>query len=655
MAYNLPPISLEQELVISNLASKNIIIDAIAGSGKTTTNLYVAINNKTSKILLLTYNKKLKLETREKSVKLNLDTIVEVHSYHSFCVKYYNRECFTDKIILELIKDRESKKLTNFNYDIIILDEAQDMSPLYFELVNKIFKDNDNKNVKLIVLGDVFQSIYDFNKADQRYISFADKLFNNSSRPFMNINLSQSFRVTHQVAEFINNCLLKNNRINSTKQGGKPKYLVCDVYNSEYLYKEIKYYLDNNYTYDDIFILAPSVKSKLIVKLANRLTLANIPIYVPSEEEKLDLNVLKGKITFSSFHQSKGLERKVVFVFCFDNSYSYYKKNIKLDTCSNELYVAVTRVQEHLTLVHHYRYDYLPFVNKDALIKYSDVVIVNEIVEDDLYEIKENNNTSICVTDLTKHLPVEVISDALAFIEIKEIRKAGDFIKIKSKIQQGDLFETVSELTGIAIPAYYELLTTKRTGISSSLTVENVKIDNLLKAANFYNSKKTGYDYKLKQIDKYDWVTSGNLLKSYNRLENILSSNSKFEIYQEVAGCAELHSKKLCGYIDAVDNLKIWEFKCVTGLTDEHILQLAIYAYLVKKKLFNNNKHDKIEMFKYYLYNILDDNLLEICASLENLTKLVNYLVTSKYLPLKRANDMEFLEINNKIRDKYKT
>ena len=86
----LPTISTEQNNVIQSLLlDNNVVVDSVAGSGKTTTNLHIATYFKDNNILLLTYNSKLKLETREKVNLLNINNM-EVHSYHSFCVKYYN-------------------------------------------------------------------------------------------------------------------------------------------------------------------------------------------------------------------------------------------------------------------------------------------------------------------------------------------------------------------------------------------------------------------------------------------------------------------------------------------------------------------------------------------------------------------------------------
>lgn len=76
---SLPEISLEQEAVIHVLTNNNVIVDSVAGSGKTTCSLYIAKRFSEQKILLLTYNSNLKVETREKILKhkiRNLKSIV---------------------------------------------------------------------------------------------------------------------------------------------------------------------------------------------------------------------------------------------------------------------------------------------------------------------------------------------------------------------------------------------------------------------------------------------------------------------------------------------------------------------------------------------------------------------------------------------------
>ena len=100
---NLKKISDEQANILINLEQNNVVVDSVAGSGKTTTNLYIAKKFKNDRILLLTYNAKLKIETRERAKLENIENL-EVHSYHSFAVKYYNHKCHTDTGIRNVIK-----------------------------------------------------------------------------------------------------------------------------------------------------------------------------------------------------------------------------------------------------------------------------------------------------------------------------------------------------------------------------------------------------------------------------------------------------------------------------------------------------------------------------------------------------------------------
>ena len=74
----------EQKKVLKYLKKDyNLIVDSVPGSGKTTTCLHIAKHFTDLNILLLTYNSRLKDETREKRDLLKLNNL-EVHSYHAF-------------------------------------------------------------------------------------------------------------------------------------------------------------------------------------------------------------------------------------------------------------------------------------------------------------------------------------------------------------------------------------------------------------------------------------------------------------------------------------------------------------------------------------------------------------------------------------------
>jgi hypothetical protein len=678
--------SLEQQNIINLLNDYNVIVDSVAGCGKTTTNLFIAKQYSNLNILLLTYNSKLKIEKKER-VKLHNINNLDVFSYHSFTVKYYNSKGYTDKIIKDTITDNLKPKY-KYNYDLIIIDEAQDLTPLYYELVCKIYKDN-NANIKICLLGDVHQSIYQFNNADERYLVFSDKLFNLNNFEWKKANLSYSFRITKEMSDFVNNCVFNYDKLLSNKISNvKPMYYICNSYRNNIL-KEILNFINMGYKYDDIFILAPSIKSEKtpIRTLENKIKdkYPNINVYVPtSDEEEIDKTIIENKIVFSTFHQTKGLERKIVIVFNFDNSYfKFFSKNKNQDVCPNEIYVAITRAKEHLILIHDNRQDFLPFLNKNKL--ESNVNITGKL----FYKTFENTivtkSFDTKATELINHLPYDQILKCLEYLQINQIRQKSDIIKISTKTKEDHGFESVSEITGTAIPLYYEYLLKGSVILQNNNffeTINNCSKENLLKITNNWCSHKSGYIFKNTQITNYDWLSDDILETCINRLKSLnISSDAKFE--QELKHT--ILNRNIIGYYDCLDNNNFYEFKCVKELKSEHLIQLAIYAYLYEVNNNNNiNKlQDKInelnELNKlqndfdalikineieiklsillvkknYYLYNILSDELFQIYFSFENLEMMISNLINYKYNNNNDINNNVFLEKNLIILNKY--
>lgn len=374
----LPEISDEQRDVINKvLNNNNVIVDSVAGSGKTTTSLQIGINNMSKNILLLTYNSRLKMETRQKVKLLNDNGYenmrMDVHSYHSFNVKYYGSDDYTDIGIVKTITKNILIK-GNWNTekcDIIILDEAQDITETFYKFICKIFKDVCYNDTIICVLGDKNQSIFDFNGADNRYLTCANNVFNFNDKIWTSANLSTSYRITRQIANFINNNMLSYKRLNAIKDGKVVRYMILNIYEEHSaIHSQIMYFINNGYTYSDIFILAPSVKSETTPakKIANYLSITKgINIYVSGDDnESINEKLLEKKLVISTFHQVKGLERKIVFVLSFDNSYfEYYKNspNVNTKICPNELYVSNTRSIQALVVIHQRGKQRLPFLN----------------------------------------------------------------------------------------------------------------------------------------------------------------------------------------------------------------------------------------------------------------------------------------------------
>lgn len=516
----LPTPSKEQRSIVNAIKTKNVKVNAVAGSGKTTTICMMAKEIKEN-FLLLTYNKRLKSETKYRVAQNGLQNI-HVHNYHSFCFNKYLVHGTTDQMIvdtLEKYKPGNKCSLIEFNYHTIVIDEAQDLTPLYVKLIKLIISHNVRRP-KMCIIGDARQTIYGFNGADSRFLEHSDAIFNINNKPWIELTLSTSYRLSISMANFLNNCILHDDIIvgNSKKKGFKPRYLFCNSFSNAIVKELLNFYIAKGYQYKDIFVLAPSIQSDLspIKTFANTLSeYHGVPIFMPtSDGEKLDNNNIKNKLVFATFHQVKGLERKCTIIFGFDNSYYYYyNPDADKSVCPNEIYVGLTRCTERMTIIHHYKRNFINFINNDIIpemcyteklsaigleafvfnknnvdmnnrvfeLAIDDKRGIDIIMENNDYNNSLNKNVKLSVTKLLSHLPIEVINKALNFINITQIKNTFyENNKIKSPFDSdeapgtfvtesipndkfllsyivNDMFhENVSEIIGTALPIYYE-------------------------------------------------------------------------------------------------------------------------------------------------------------------------------------------------------
>lgn len=618
-------LSLEQKTIIETAETADIVVDSVAGSGKTTTSLHIAEAYPGKRILLITYNKKLKVETREKIRNMDLDNI-EAHSYHSFCVKYYNRRCFTDQEMFRVTSDK-CTPIQNYLYNMIIVDEMQDMTPLYFKLIKKIV--NSLNSPQLILIGDTRQAIYDFNSADERFLIYANELF---QRDFVELKLSRSFRMTNQLAEFVNKSLINFDLMcGNGKKGPKPYYYIGNPFSNILPKLQASGF---EFT-TNMFVIAPSLRSAKTParQFANMLTKQGIPIYVPvNDNEQINVDVLKGKVIFSTIHQAKGLECDTVILYGFDDSYfKYFKKNSPDWICPNEMYVACTRAKRQLVLIHGTSHDYLPFLDRASL-PYTTQIITNGRVR---ARKGKSNPSTISVTDLVKHIPSHFIKSLIDQLTINQINAVETKISIDTTVDQGDLKENVAEITGTAIPLYYGYRANPFTlleiyDILGEPAPDNITPSELLRISNLWCACKSGYDFKTVQITDYNWVSQEHLDQCVENLEKYIPLDSTFERKVDEIVCG----KQISGYIDCLVDDIIWEFKCVTKLQEEHILQAIVY-----KEIYHSDT-------PCYLMNILTREVLEINCDVP--FAITTQLVEHKTKSGKKTTDASFLASNMK-------
>ena len=655
----------EQKLVIEAVAKGNVVCDSIAGSGKTTTILGIANAYPNQQFLLLTYNQRLKAETRLQALQLGIHNI-EVHSYHSCAVKYIDSKCRTDDGICDALDSNLPLKRKVPSYDVVVLDEAQDMTPLYYRLVCTMLRETNSDKIRICILGDRFQSIFKYNMADERYIIFAEELFPNT-HTWQHLRLSTTYRLNDKMCNFVNKSVLGYERMHAAKKSDhKVRYIVCDCF-SGFKYnrssksrkpgkrpmdsrtlEEVEMYLRSGYSCQDIFVIAPSVKSesspvRLLANLVS--TLLQIPIFVPlNDHDKLDDDIVKGKMVFSTFHQVKGLERKVVIVMGFDDSYSkFYKRGQAMDVCPNELYVAITRASERMSLFHHCTNDFLEFLDIDSM---DDTCRIENADSIQVKRNRDQNKTrrAMAVTDLTRHMPYNILNKALDYLTVTEVQPPDAQIMISTKSTQGELCENIAEITGTAIPAYFAYLTKGFLPLDGIPTPTQGKLtpSKLLELCNTYCAKKCKYVFKTNQIQDYEWLSQKDLDECMERLHVLLPTHDDLhfeaDIRRHVAGI------EIRGFADLIDlgTNTVWEFKCEMELTKVDMVQLAVYAHLTESKR---------KPRKYKLCNILSNQVYEITFDPVRLGAMVEMLVWYKHSPTAtQTSDEAFLQANDMVR-----
>ena len=471
----------EQQTAISHiLAGENVVLDAVAGSGKSTTVLSLSRQvDEKIRILQLAYNAILRKEVKMKLKARDIKN-VKVHTFHSLAVRYYYVDAHTDTGLRKIIREDMRPREPIPKYQIIVLDESQDMSFLYFQFMTKFAYDM-GAPFQLFILGDYMQGIYEFKGADIRSLTHAHIIWRNhpflSSRVFQQCTLKTSYRITNQHARFNNDVLLGMTRLVAIKDGPLVEYIRNSSSNAErVVIAKINQWIATGVSPGDIFVLAASVKGVFgnVRKMENALVERGIPCYVPIfDTEGFEDKVICGKVVFSTFHSVKGRERPYVIVMGFDQSYfNIYGQDLPADRCPNVFYVACTRSTHKLVLLekddtfYDRPFDFLKKTHREM--RDEGYVEFSGIPRERFYEkspisteaAEKERFFDVVPSELAKYVPEHVLENITPLLEtifIQEVEpREEETIDIPNVIPTSrGLYEDVCDLNGIAIPSIY--------------------------------------------------------------------------------------------------------------------------------------------------------------------------------------------------------
>jgi len=579
-------LSKEQEKFIElALSGKNVLVDACIGSGKTTSIQHLCTKITNKKILYLTYNRLLKVDAKDK-IKLKN---VSVHNYDGFA--YWRLSATGNKI------PSTSDLVTTFNrllpeilaYDILIIDEYQDIKEEHSVMLNYI-KDQ-NPNMQIIAVGDMKQKIYDTTTLDVE--QFIDEFLVD----YELMEFTQCFRLSKDLASKLGRIWKKTiNGINDD----------CKIIEMDY--SDITEYLASKDT-KDILCLGARIgnMAKVLNKLENNYPEKFNKKTVYASIRDNDVVPTSDCAIFTTFDASKGLERKVCVIFDYSEEYwetRITKPQTKYDILRNIFCVAASRGKNEIVFVRHYKDTPLSertlSTNKNIRSKFGDMNI-SEMFD---YKFKED------------------IEECYNLLKIELVKPKGEEINIETHDDLIDLspcigiYQEAMFFSNYDIDKQIELLQSIHGDRSIYINNEWL-IEKKILAITAFETNQKRY---IKQVDP-NFISEEQRLLLFKRLFNEFSTT---ETVQQACHIefSDLHSGdmfKARGRCDVIKNNCVYELKFTNALSHEHYLQCA--SYIIGLGLETG-----------YLWNVRTDEMYKITIPNKyKFLKSVKKTITKRY------------------------
>ncbi|RYP50132.1 hypothetical protein DL768_004249 [Monosporascus sp. mg162] len=672
--------SLEQLAIVEFSRTQNVVVSARPGSGKTATAEAIVAANAGRAVALVTYSKRLQLETARRLE----DYTCDVYTFHGLAGTLFKTVAFNDTVLRTLRREGGQPTWTGQPYEIIILDELQDCTDDLFWLtcafISSVTHAAGGRAPRIVALGDERQAIYGFRGADSRYLSLAPSTMAGiSPYPWTRLSLSKSFRLSQETSRFVNDVFLGGDKyVIGTHHGPAPLYLHVNPFKIDKLARRLVR-LILKYGAERTAILAPFVRSNTaLARLTNTLSRKyGIPIAVSiSDDVPLDDLVIGGKVCVSTYHQFKGNERDLVIVYGVDASYfEILGRDLPDDTCPNETFVALTRAIKQLVLIHSADKKPMPFLSLSQLDKAATFVSLssNPMQEPDPVgrplQLGLLLPWTCSVSDMARHVPDEQLEAIVAAnIKINELEPplprsepiAAPEITLTDKERMH--YEAVGDINGLAVVAAFEhfkkgTLTTldcAPTRLPSIPSAEREQAAWYCREACAYEAQVSGYESRSIQMKDhaFDWLAPY-LGAAKERLSAQFAGDEELEFEARlreekftVRDSSQLSSQATClrGRADIVHHhgdgdATIWEIKFVGKLSLQHAIQACAYAYLWATQ---NRRRTPPRVM---LYNVQDGEKREITApdGVEGFRRVVEEVLRAKYSKTGVVSTQSFL------------
>ena len=550
------------------LSGKNILVDACIGSGKTTSIQVLCNEFKGKKILYLTYNKLLKLDAQDKIHQKG----VLVTNYHGFAYKMLKKKGITVGIS-DQIQTFINVKPKIPHYDVLIIDEYQDINQELSELLN-IIKDQ-NPGIQIIAVGDMDQKIYDWTTLNVK--AFIQRFLDD----YIQLSFTYCFRLSAKYAEKLGFLWGKQIRGANTDCSieDMPEHKVI-----EFLSKQ-----------DPKDVLCLGRRNGHMVKVLN-----DLETYYPKKYNKFttyasirendggQVSPDSNAAIFTTFDGSKGMERKICVIFDYtEENWTWRVGQDDTDDkiLRNIFLVAASRGKNKIIFAKDY---------ESQSLKSSTLLKVGQNKKEKGY------NKPFPISGMFDFKYKEDIEDCFKMINIKRIKTDDtSVINIESKDGLIDLSPCIGNYQSAVFFNEYDI----DEMIEYAKSISKNDFGNYLKyklnhKILYLTAIETGQNRYIKQV-KSGFIKKKDSQKIIDRLSTEFSGKEMVEGLVDYEFEHNGNYYKFEGRYDVLKHNRIYELKFVTALKHEHFLQLACYlvaAGIETGILWNTRNNEKYEV-----------------------------------------------------------
>lgn len=331
---------LQEEAIRHWCEGKNVKIVAVPGAGKSRV-LVEACAKARGLCLILAYNRELCDDTKKIVLELGMQDWVICMTFHGLAT-YCLGPTHDDVALVWWLEQLETNQLDTTKIkmldqiDNLLIDEAQDFRPTFLRLLRAVVPVREG--VKNMVVGDNRQMLYDYiedDAASLEYLNHPERYFE-SQREWTTILLDETHRMTPEIASFVNAVYGTAMRSGRESVGVPVRVFTSNMWRGGALIAKVLH----GKMRSEVCILVPRKKNNGPLRAAvNYLAKLGFRIWIHGLDGQ-DPRTRKNKLAISTWHASKGTQKRVVVVFGFAD-----------DADINPGYVALTRAQDELIII----------------------------------------------------------------------------------------------------------------------------------------------------------------------------------------------------------------------------------------------------------------------------------------------------------------